>query len=171
MENKVLDEINEAVRKIDEEDYKLLASLIRKAKRVFVSGVGRSGLIGRCFAIRLRHLGIESYVAGESICPPIKKGDLLVVVSSSGKKKTVISITEEAKKVKAGVVVVTSEKDTPLTELADYIIHLPVKDSSQFGSSLFEQVSLIFFDTFVEEFRKKYHISHRDMAERHTNLE
>lgn len=171
MEDKILKEITETVKGIEEKEYKLLTSAIKKAKRVFVVGAGRSGFIARCFSIRLRHLGIESYVAGETICPPIKKGDLLVVISSSGNKKTILSITEIAKKEGAKILVITSEKGTPLTVLSDNVILIPAGKSSQFGGSLFEQVSLIFLDISVEKFRKQQRISHRDMAKRHTNLE
>jgi len=37
-------------------------------------GVGRSGLIGRAFAMRLMHLGFEVYVLGETITPAVEKG-------------------------------------------------------------------------------------------------
>ncbi|MCM8820798.1 MAG: SIS domain-containing protein [Candidatus Omnitrophica bacterium] len=171
MEDKILKEITDAVKGIEEKEYKLLTSLIQKAKRVFVAGKGRSGFIGRCFAIRLRHLGIECYVAEETICPPIKKGDLLVAISSSGSKKTILGLIEKAKKSGAKVLAITSEKESPLKELSDYTILIDAEKSIQFGGSLFEQVSLIFLDIFVEKFRKYKGISHRDMAKRHTNLE
>ncbi|MCM8760328.1 MAG: SIS domain-containing protein, partial [Candidatus Omnitrophica bacterium] len=143
----------------------------QKAKRVFVAGKGRSGFIARCFALRLRHLGIESYVVEETICPPIKKGDLLVAISSSGSKKTILALAEIAKRRGAKALAITSEKDSPLKELSDHTILINTEKSIQFGSSLFEQVSLIFLDIFVERFRRYKGISHRDMAKRHTNLE
>ncbi|MDD3725655.1 MAG: SIS domain-containing protein [Candidatus Ratteibacteria bacterium] len=171
MEDKILQEITDSAKGLKEQDYRHLASCVRKAERIFVVGTGRSGLIGRCFAVRLRHLGIESYIVGETVCPSIKRGDLLVAISSSGKKKTVIDIAETGKKAGAKVVVITSEKNTSLTRLSDHTILIPVKSSVQFGGSLFEQVSLIFLDTFVERFRKQHGISHQDMSKRHTNLE
>ncbi|HPP30770.1 MAG TPA: SIS domain-containing protein, partial [bacterium] len=118
-----------------------------------------------------RHLGIESYVPGETICPPIKKGDLLIVISSSGRKKTVIAMAETGKKEGAKVLSITSKEKSPLIDISDYKIIIPAKNSIQFGDSLFEQVALIFLDTFVERFRKENSISHSDMLKRHTNLE
>ncbi|MCM8777990.1 MAG: SIS domain-containing protein [Candidatus Omnitrophica bacterium] len=171
MEDKILKEITEAVEKIGEKEYKLLISTLKKAKRVFVAGKGRSGFIGRCFAIRLRHLGVEGYVAEETICPPIKKGDLLIAISSSGNKKTILELIETAKKLGAKVLAITLEKNSPLKEISDYTILIDAKKSIQFGGSLFEQATLIFLDIFVEKFRKYKGISHRDMKKRHTNLE
>lgn len=40
------------------------------AKRIYVMGAGRSGLIAKAFAMRLMHLGMHSYVVGETITPP-----------------------------------------------------------------------------------------------------
>ncbi|HOL22886.1 MAG TPA: SIS domain-containing protein [bacterium] len=171
MKDNVLEEIIRVVKEIGEREYKLLASLIGKAERVFVTGAGRSGLIGRCFAMRLRHLGIESYVPGETICPPIRKGDILIVISSSGRKKTVIAMAETGEKEGAKVLSITSKKTSPLTNISDYKIIIPAKNSIQFGDSLFEQAALIFLDTFVEWLRKEKRISHSDMLKRHTNLE
>ncbi|MCX8081932.1 MAG: SIS domain-containing protein [bacterium] len=171
MEDKILKEIVDTVKGIEKENYTLIISIIKKAKRVFVVGTGRSGLIGRCFATRLRHINIESYVTGETICPPIRKGDLLVAISSSGTKKTVAAITEIAKESGAKILVITSEKNSPLTELADHIVLIPAKNSIQFGGSLFEQVVSIFLDISLEKFRKQEGISYSNMVKRHTNLE
>ena len=171
MEDKIIKEITGVMEKIKEDNYKLLAALVRKSRRVFVTGAGRSGLIGRCFAMRLRHLDIEGYVVGETICPPIKKGDLLIAISSSGRKKTVLAITEKAKEEGATVLSITSTKDSPLTGISSHKIVIPVERSVQFGDSLFEQAALIFLDIFVERFRKERGISHQDMKKRHTNLE
>ncbi|TRM96156.1 6-phospho-3-hexuloisomerase, partial [Sulfolobus sp. E1] len=38
-----------------------------RAGKVLVMGAGRSGLVGRAFAMRLLHLGYNSYVLGETI--------------------------------------------------------------------------------------------------------
>ncbi|RKY30951.1 MAG: 6-phospho-3-hexuloisomerase, partial [Candidatus Omnitrophota bacterium] len=93
---KVISEIKEVLKDFGEDEFEKLYSLIKKSERVFVCGAGRSGLIGRCFAMRLRHLGKESYVVGETICPPIKEKDLLIIISYSGEKKSIIPICEIA---------------------------------------------------------------------------
>ena len=54
------------------------------AKRVFVIGAGRSGLVAKAFAMRLMHLGLDIHVVGETITPALREGDILVVVSGSG---------------------------------------------------------------------------------------
>ncbi|NLO77568.1 MAG: 6-phospho-3-hexuloisomerase, partial [Methanomicrobiales archaeon] len=39
------------------------------AERIYVMGAGRSGLVAKGFAMRLMHLGMHSYVVGETITP------------------------------------------------------------------------------------------------------
>src|SRR4030042_2566915 len=55
-----------------------------KANRIFVYGAGRSGLVSKAFAIRLVPLRIQTFVIGETIGAPVKKGDLVFIVSGSG---------------------------------------------------------------------------------------
>jgi len=74
---KILSEVAE--EKIDE-----IISHFFKANNIFVYGAGRSGLVGKAFAIRLVHLGFPTFVIGETITRPVKKGDLVVLISGSG---------------------------------------------------------------------------------------
>lgn len=62
-----------ALDKIKIDEINMFVKLIEKTyyenKKILVVGVGRSGLVGRAFAMRLRHLGVRSYVLGETITP------------------------------------------------------------------------------------------------------
>lgn len=171
MENTVIGEINSLVERISTKDYENLHRLLKKAGKVFVAGTGRSGLIGKCFAMRLRHLGIESYAVGETICSPVQKGDLLVIISCSGDKKTLLELVKTAKKTGAEKICITCNKNNPLAKLSGSQIIIPAKKSVQFGNSLFEQAVFIFLETFVERYRKAEKISFAQMTKRHANLE
>ena len=48
-------------------------------------GAGRSALALKMVAMRLRHLGLDAYVAGETISPALGEGDLLLVASGQRK--------------------------------------------------------------------------------------
>ncbi|HNS32673.1 MAG TPA: SIS domain-containing protein [bacterium] len=170
MKDNIIEEILKVLEKVDERECKSLFSYIRKAKRVFLAGAGRSGLIGRCFAMRLMHLGIEAHVAGETTCPSIKKGDLLVVISCSGGNKNLLEFARIARKVKAKVVSVTLE-GTSLAAVSDYSVKIPLAKSVQFGNSLFEQAVFLFLETSVANYRENRKILLKDMASRHANLE
>lgn len=171
MENKIIKEVRETLESIDESSYRTAIALISEARHVFVAGAGRSRLIGSCFALRLRHLAIESYVAGDTICPAAGKGDLLIIISSSGDKQTLISLLDTAKQNNAVTLCVTAKAKSDITRRCDQKIIIPVKESIQFGSSLFEQTALIFLDTVSDLYRVEHKISARSMWNVHANLE
>jgi len=59
--------LEEVARNIDRESANQLLEEILNAKRIYLAGAGRSGLVARAFAQRLMHLGFESYAIGETI--------------------------------------------------------------------------------------------------------
>ena len=53
----IIDKIKSILEATSESYDKVLTDYLDQAKRVFISGAGRSGLIGRFFAMRLMHSG------------------------------------------------------------------------------------------------------------------
>ena len=62
------------------------------AERTYVLGAGRSGLVAKAFAMRLMHLGLRTYVVGETITPAMKEGDTIVAYSGSGETKSIAEL-------------------------------------------------------------------------------
>lgn len=83
MIKEVMEEINQVMALVDAEQLASLLPLYTKDKKIFVSGAGRSGFQAKGFAMRLMHLGYQSYVMGETITPPLHSGDLFVAISGS----------------------------------------------------------------------------------------
>ena len=80
----VLEELEGALSAISPGEAEAFADAILDAERIFVAGAGRSGLAAKAFAMRLMHLGLPVFVAGETTTPGIRAGDLLVIGSGSG---------------------------------------------------------------------------------------
>ena len=59
---------------ISDEDVEKFLNELLNAKRIYVIGAGRSGLVAKAFAMRLMHLGLHAYVVGETITPALNKG-------------------------------------------------------------------------------------------------
>lgn len=114
---------------IRSEDVELMIDCLINAlnyeRRVLIVGVGRSGLIGKAFAVRLMHLGFKVYVIGDTIVPALRPNDILVAISGSGRTKIVIDAAEVAKSLGAKVIALTSFRDSPLAGLADMIVEIP----------------------------------------------
>jgi len=168
---KIIKEIIDTFSKIKEEDFLLLEELILKSRKIFVYGTGRSGFIGRCFCMRLFHLGFNSYFTGETITPKFTKDDLIIFISATGEKTTALGIAEICKREKGKILTITSNKNSKLARISDFLIVIPVAKSIQFGNSLFEQVCFLFFEEFVLKFIEKNKIKKDFIKKRHTNLE
>jgi len=169
MKSKITDEILQVINRIPETYFNQIYFDLKKCSRIFVWGLGRSGLVARAFAMRLRHLGRESYFVGE-ICPAISKNDVLIVISKTGNKSMLLYPIESAKKSGAKIISITSGKNK-LAKISDKLLVLPLCDSIQFGGSLFEQTTLIFLDEFVEFYRRKEKIPFEQMQKNHVDWE
>ena len=88
----ILDNIRDAEEYLVEEDIANFIEIITTADNIFVTGAGRSGLAAKAFAMRLMHLGLSSYVVGETISPAINAGDCILAISGSGERKQLRSI-------------------------------------------------------------------------------
>lgn len=149
------------------------------AKRVFAVGAGRSGLALRMVAMRLMHLGMESYVVGEATTPAIAAGDLLIVASASGTTSGVVHAAEVARKVGADVLAVTAKADSALGRLATSVVVLEAATKQEFGErrseqyagSLFEQSVLLLFDTVFHCLWRAGSQRAEELMMRHANLE
>ncbi|MCM8806660.1 MAG: SIS domain-containing protein [Candidatus Omnitrophica bacterium] len=169
--SKVIDEILNVFSKIKEEDFDILENAILKSRKIFIFGTGRSGFIGRCFCMRLFHLGFNSFFIGETITPKFTEEDLLILISGSGEKSLVLNFAKICKREKGKILTITSSKNNKLAKISDLVIVIPVSKSIQFGNSLFEQVTFLFFEEFIQKFIEKNKIKKDFMKERHTNLE
>jgi 6-phospho-3-hexuloisomerase len=168
---------------------KTLEEIYRANKKILVVGVGRSGLVGRAFAMRLRHLGARSYVVGETITPSVEEGDLLVAISGSGSTQIVVAAAEAAKRMKAKVAAITTYYDSPLGRLADLVVFVPGRTKlasmddyfarqilgiheplSPLGT-LFEDTSMVVLDAVVAELMKRLGKNESELARRHANIE
>ena len=82
--DRILGELGSILHQIDLKDTEKLMEGILSSERIFLAGMGRSGLIARAFAMRLMQIGLEVYFVRDATTPAIGKGDLLVAISGSG---------------------------------------------------------------------------------------
>ncbi|WP_144554044.1 6-phospho-3-hexuloisomerase [Peribacillus simplex] len=176
----ILKELNHSADFIADEEAEKLVDGILESKKVFVAGAGRSGFMAKSFAMRMMHMGIDSYVIGETVTPNFEKEDILIIGSGSGETKSLVSMAEKAKSIGGKIVTVTIFPDSTIGQLADITIKLPgsPKDQSkgdyktiQPMGSLFEQTLLLFYDAVILRFMEKKGLDTNKMYGRHANLE
>ena len=86
--NEVLQELKKTLLSVSVNDTSAFVDLLLGAKEIFCAGAGRSGFEIKGFAMRLMHMGLNSYVVGETCTPNIDEGGLLVICSGSGETKS-----------------------------------------------------------------------------------
>ena len=176
----IVKELEGAVSGLNAGEGEALAELLLRTGQIFVAGAGRSGLMGRAFAMRLMQAGRTAYVVGETVTPGIAPGDVLVLGSGSGETKGLVSMAEKAKAIGAAVVLVTIQPDSALGRLADYTVKLPgaPKERPDGGymtlqpmASLFEQTLLVFYDAVILRIMEQTGQTSGRMFGKHANLE
>jgi 6-phospho-3-hexuloisomerase len=183
--------IRKIANNISDDDVLKFLDEILKAKRVYVIGAGRSGLVAKAFAMRLMHLGMQAYVVGETITPALSEGDLIVIFSGSGKTKTVADIAETAKDIGAHICLITSNADSRIGKISDCNVIIEHQrdavsdDAAEFEirqmmgehksfaplGTLFETASMIFADAVISRLMEITKTDESALKTRHTNIE
>lgn len=178
------------IQSIEEEEINRMVETILEThdRKILLLGSGRSGFVGRAFALRLMHLGFNVYVSGETITPALTPDDLVLVLSGSGTTTAVVAQAGVAKEVGSKIVAVTSHPDSPLAELADEVVVVKgrtkidqifdyegrqiagVYDNAPLGT-MFELSVMIFLDSVIAELMQKLGIHEIDLRRRHANAE
>ncbi len=171
----ILREIDSALAGVAQERVAALAAAVREASAVFVTGEGRSGLVARCFAMRLMHLGLSAHVVGESVTPALREGDLLVAVSGTGESDITRTRARLAKEQGGRVAALTGSEGSSLASGADLAVVIPAgkgkASTAQFGGSQFEQTALLALEAVVLQLREELGRSDEEMADRHATVE
>lgn len=92
-----------------------LSRRILSADRIFVLGIGRSGLIAQLFAVRLVQMGLRVYFIGDMTTPLIAPDDLVILVSNSGDTMSVVKTAEIAHNIGTPTVCITGTPGSDLT--------------------------------------------------------
>lgn len=183
--------IRAIANKISDDDVEKLLAELLAARRVYVIGAGRSGLVAKAFAMRLMHLGLHAYVVGETITPALSKGDLMVIFSGSGRTKTVADIAETAKEIGAHICLISSNADSRIGKIADcnvviehhrdeveddaveFEIRQMMGEHKSFAplGTLFETASMIFGDAVISRLMEITKTDESALKNRHTNIE
>ncbi len=162
---------------IDQATLQAFLNVLQPARRVFLYGRGRSGFVARAFAVRLMHLGYQTYVVGETITAPVARQDVVILVSGSGLTYPVVMTAELGRRQGATVVAITAQPDSEVARLAHVVISLvPPAGNGERAKyaplgTLFETSAWLFFDAIVAMLMQRLGESEDSMRKRHATLE
>ncbi len=187
--------ISATARSLDKNDAEVFFNKMLSAKRIYVTGAGRSGYVAKAFAMRLMHLGFEAYVVGETVTPAFSNGDTLVAFSGSGETNSVVDICEIVKEIGGKVCLVTGAPASRMGRIADCVVNVGDltgyyrKDNTPFElrqitgqyrsvtsafaplGTLFETLALVFSDAVISALMEAKKADVNEMKGRLSNVQ
>ena len=106
--------------------------LIRNGQgRVIVTGMGKSGHVGRKIASTFASTGTPAFFvhpgeASHGDLGMIATGDVIIALSWSGETAELKNLTDYSRRFRIGLIVVTASVDSTLAKTADVVLPLPV---------------------------------------------
>ncbi|MDR0361957.1 MAG: sugar isomerase [Planctomycetota bacterium] len=175
--DRITAENRETLARVDPREIDRFLEAIMAAKSVQLCGIGRMKMSVRGFAMRLKHMGFDSYVVYDTTTPVIGPGDLLIV--HAGLSNVELNVMRLAKDAGAKIALVSAHPDNEHGKLADVTVKLPGQifgagdevKSIQPMASLMEQALLLFTDALVLLLVERANVNREVMYGRHTNLE
>lgn len=160
----VLSELDTALSAVDPQSVEQLMEAVLSSRKVFFVGVGRVLLSLEAMAKRWAHLGIDTHIVG----------------SGSGTTLFPAGIAQKAHALGAKVVHIGSNPNSPLKDIAAFMVRVPVRtkyyledeiDSQQPMTSLFEQTLLLLGDIVAKMLIDRQGLDMKGLWQYHANLE
>jgi 3-hexulose-6-phosphate synthase/6-phospho-3-hexuloisomerase len=184
----ILDHVRSYIDRIRDDDIDLAIRTLLEARTVFIMGAGRSGLVGKAFAMRLMHLDLDVHVVGETTTPSFTENDVLITISGSGETNSVLTSAQVAKQRGGKVVAITSYPSSALAQMADCLVIVKGRTKEDMPASyierelhpyqrltpmgtLFEDCCMIFLEGIVASLMEVLEKGEKDMKAKHAVLE
>ena len=184
----VLEHVKSYIDRIHDEDIDQMIRTLLEARKIFIMGAGRSGLVGKAFAMRLMHLDIQVHVVGETTTPAFTAEDVLITISGSGETNSVVTSAKVAKERGGKVVAITSYPSSTLAQMSDCLVIVKGRTKEDMPSSyierelhpyerltpmgtLFEDCCMIFLEGIVASLMEVLEKGEKDMKAKHAVLE
>ncbi|HDP67456.1 MAG TPA: KpsF/GutQ family sugar-phosphate isomerase [Candidatus Marinimicrobia bacterium] len=121
--------------RIDDNFARIVELLYRIRGKVIITGVGKSGLVGRKIAATLASTGtpsffIHAYEAGHGDIGSVSQNDALIVISNSGETSEVLNLLPYLKKKKVLVVGFVGNVQSSLGKKCDIVINTGVSSEA-----------------------------------------
>jgi arabinose-5-phosphate isomerase len=116
-----------------DENFALAVDLLARTKsRVIVTGMGKSGLIGRKIAATLASCGtpalfIHPAEAGHGDLGMILKNDVILAISYSGETKEIVDLLEFVKRIGVKLITVTGDRRSRIAKYSDIVLDAKVE--------------------------------------------
>jgi arabinose-5-phosphate isomerase len=126
--------IAELVNRIDDQFVNVVHHL-NKCKHLVVTGVGKSGLIGKKISSTFSSIGLPSFFlhaseASHGDLGMISEGDTVIAISNSGETDEVVKLLPIFNRIKCTLVGMTGNMHSSLAKRSDYVLDVSVKEEA-----------------------------------------
>lgn len=140
--------LNKAYNLADEKKFRKIAEMLFRAEKIFVCGIGSSGIAARETELRFMRIGfnINSLVDRDMIRMRAvfqNESSLVIGFSMKGETEEIQYMLKEAKKRGAGCVLVTARNHPEFMEYCDEIILVPALDNLEYGDAISPQFPIL----------------------------
>ena len=123
------------IERLDERFEKAVELLYQCKGRVVVTGLGKSGLIGRKTAATFASIGTPSFFlhAAEALhgdLGMLTDDDVLLAISSSGETEELVELVEAVKRLGIHLITLTANSRSTLASASDIILDIAVKEEA-----------------------------------------
>ncbi|WP_413377410.1 MurR/RpiR family transcriptional regulator [Alkalihalobacillus sp. 1P02AB] len=138
--------LQNTMKLIDPEAVERVAEQIIQSQKLYVFGVGASGIMAQQAQYRFMRLGYHSLTAADahliamnsSLAGP---GDVVICISTSGSTKDLVDAIKIAKVKGAFIVCITNHMRSPITKYGDVVLLTSTKESPLHGGALSSIIS------------------------------
>lgn len=150
----ILEEVRRAIEKVDEDLISEIVEVLASSPKIFIYGVGRSGLVGEAFAARLVQIGLDVHFVGDTTTPIVEKGDLVFIISNTGETMSAVQTANIVRRIGAKVISITGSSHSKLGIASNIVLELvqPRDDQKKRFAPLgtiFELSSMVILDSMV----------------------
>ncbi len=124
--------VENLIARVDEEFVAAVREILRCKGRVIVTGMGKSGHVGRKIAATLASTGTPAFFlhpaeAYHGDLGMITENDIVVAISNSGESSEIVNILPVIRRIGAKIIAMSGRKTSSLGRNADYFINIGVE--------------------------------------------
>jgi arabinose-5-phosphate isomerase len=128
--------VNTLASRLDESFAKAVELLFQTKSRVIVTGMGKSGHVGRKIAATLASCGtpalfVHPAEAGHGDLGMIIKEDVLIAISYSGETRELVDLLDFVKRTGIKLISITGDKNSKLAQYSDIVLEAKVEREAE----------------------------------------
>jgi 6-phospho-3-hexuloisomerase len=150
----ILEEVKRTIERVDESIINEIVEMLASSPKIFIYGVGRSGLVGKSFAVRLVQMGLNVHFVGDTTTPLVEEGNLVFIISNTGDTMSAVQTANIVRRIGAVVISITGNSHSKLGVASNIVMELmqPRDDLKRRNAPLgtiFELASMVMLDSMV----------------------